>query len=81
MLRKPQGIGDTIEIMENRYGCTKGERLLVIGLTNTCASWKVEDAGRNRRVIPVDQEGKGWRWVLPEEDEVPPTVKRAHRTY
>eukprot|EP00421_Protoceratium_reticulatum_P009645 CAMPEP_0168373920 /NCGR_PEP_ID=MMETSP0228-20121227/9035_1 /TAXON_ID=133427 /ORGANISM="Protoceratium reticulatum, Strain CCCM 535 (=CCMP 1889)" /LENGTH=774 /DNA_ID=CAMNT_0008386853 /DNA_START=51 /DNA_END=2375 /DNA_ORIENTATION=- len=58
-----RGIGGVIEILKAKYGCGKGQRLRVIGETPALLQFE------GGKTAPKNQEDKGWKWVMREEEE------------
>ncbi|CAJ1361215.1 unnamed protein product [Effrenium voratum] len=59
---KVKGIGGVIEMLRAKYGCSKGQRLQVIGETNALLQFE------GGRTAPKNHEGTGWKWVISSGD-------------
>lgn len=53
-----KGIGGVIEMLRAKYGCSKGQRLRVIGETPALLQFE------GGRTAPKNHEGSGWKWVI-----------------
>ncbi|CAK9053617.1 unnamed protein product, partial [Durusdinium trenchii] len=53
-----KGIGGVIEMLRAKYGCSKGQRLRVIGETPALLQFE------GGKTAPKNHEGSGWKWVI-----------------
>merc|ERR1712232_1049593 len=60
LMGQDRGVGGVVEVLKAKYGCGKGQRLRVIGETDTLLQF--EDG----KTAPKNHEDKGWKWVLKE---------------
>merc|ERR1719284_1339021 len=63
LVGEDRGVGGVVEILKPKYGCGKGQRLKVIGETGSLLQFE------GGKTAPKNQEDKGWKWVLREEEE------------
>lgn len=76
LVGKVKGVGGVIEILRQKYGCSKGQRLQVIGEHGGPAGmWRLED---DKTVPKTHFKEGGWRWVLEQED---PPKKKPHLSH
>eukprot|EP00439_Symbiodinium_sp_Y106_P026242 s4703_g3.t1 len=55
-----KGIGGVIEMLRAKYGCSKGQRLRVIGETSALLQFE------GGKTAPKNHEGMGWKWIIGE---------------
>ena len=55
-----RGIGGVVEMVRAKYGCSKGQRLQVIGETSALLQFE------GGKTAPKNHEGTGWKWVIEE---------------
>ncbi|CAE7867295.1 nipblb [Symbiodinium microadriaticum] len=55
-----KGIGGVIEMLRAKYGCSKGQRLRVIGETPALLQFE------GGKTAPKNHEGMGWKWIIGE---------------
>ncbi|CAJ1362351.1 unnamed protein product [Effrenium voratum] len=65
------GVGGVVEFLKAKYGCSKGQRLKVIGETQALLQFE------GGKTAPKDHEGSGWKWVIREEEEVRQSAAQA----
>lgn len=58
------GVGGVVEILKAKYGCSKGQRIRVIGETHSLLQFE------GGKTAPKNHEDSGWKWVIREEEEV-----------
>jgi len=58
MIGDERGVGGVVEIVKAKYGCAKGQRLKVIGETDSLLQFE------GGKTAPKNQEDRGWKWVL-----------------
>merc|ERR1719197_850139 len=68
LVGEERGVGGVVEILKAKYGCGKGQRLKVIGETGALLQFE------GGKTAPKNQEDKGWKWVVREDDD---TLKAA----
>ncbi|CAK9074849.1 unnamed protein product [Durusdinium trenchii] len=65
------GVGGVVEILKAKYGCSKGQRIRVIGETQSLLQFE------GGKTAPINHEGSGWKWVIREEEEVKQSAAEA----
>eukprot|EP00927_Polykrikos_kofoidii_P013681 TRINITY_DN15947_c0_g1_i2.p1 TRINITY_DN15947_c0_g1~~TRINITY_DN15947_c0_g1_i2.p1 ORF type:complete len:377 (+),score=52.58 TRINITY_DN15947_c0_g1_i2:84-1214(+) len=63
------GVGGVIEVTKCKYGCTRGQRLKVIGQKGEF--WQCSGG----KTMAKNQKDKGWRWVIRKPDAAEATVE------
>jgi len=58
-----RGVGGVVEILRAKYGCSRGQRMRVIGETNGLLQFE------GGKTVPKNHEGSGYRWVLQSGEE------------
>merc|ERR1712080_213691 len=62
-----KGVGGVVEILKAKYGCSKGQRLRVLGdIGGPAGMWKLED---DKTVPKPHLKEGGWRWVMETEGQ------------
>jgi len=62
-----QGIGGVVEMLKNKYACSKGDRYRVVGeATKASPLWILdgEASKGSQKIVPKTHENKGWKWVM-----------------
>ena len=62
-----QGIGGVVEMLKNKYACSKGDRYRVVGeATQASPLWILdgEASKGSQKIVPKTHENKGWKWVM-----------------
>lgn len=65
------GVGGVVEILKAKYGCSKGQRIRVIGETHSLLQFE------GGKTAPKNHEDSGWKWVIREEEEVKQSAAQA----
>lgn len=65
------GVGGVVEILKAKYGCSKGQRIRVIGETHALLQFE------GGKTAPKNHEDSGWKWVIREEEEVKQSAAQA----
>jgi len=65
------GVGGVVEILKAKYGCSKGQRIRVIGETHALLQFE------GGKTAPKNHEDSGWKWVIREEEEVKQSAAEA----
>lgn len=68
-----RGVGGVVEILKPKYGCTRGQRLRVLGETATLLQL---DGGKT---APKNHEGSGYRWVMRADEAKQVADKQAEK--
>jgi len=58
---KIRGVGGVIEILEDKYGCRKGQQLRVVGEKGGC--WTLQHKSKSGKQVDKGHLGWGWKWV------------------
>lgn len=58
-----KGVGGVVEMLRAKYGCSKGQRMKVLGETGALLQFG------EGKTVPKNHEGSGWKWVLRSSDQ------------